>query len=168
MKVDNNGTRQFVSNHLIDGSNETRVKYLLGKKKLKAKLDAVMDTNQAEAKRLFEDYSLHTASDKAEILQRNDQFFQALKSNDMALLTSLWLDSEDCLCRLGSRRELINGYRNIIAYLGAVNLREEPTEVVRVSLKFMVSPCQIYICQRLLISSPVIAGRYGSCFIRGA
>eukprot|EP01033_Poteriospumella_lacustris_P004346 gene4346-3107_t len=135
--MDKNGTRQFVVNNLLDDSNGTRARYLLGRKKLKAKLDAVVDTNQLEANTLFEEYSLYTASEKAEILQRNDQFFQALKSNDVATLASLWLDSEDCLCRLSSRRELINGHRNIVAYLGAVNLRKEPTDVVRVSLKFM-------------------------------
>lgn len=86
----------------------------------------------------FDQYNTFTEVEKAELLQLNDQFFRALDNNDVISLGSLWLDSEDCLCRLAYPKDLISGYKNIMTYFEAMVPAPIPTELFNVHLNFMV------------------------------
>ena len=64
----------------------------------------------------FDEYKPFLASEKADILQANEDFFTALNEGNLDLMKSLWQKSDLTLCLSHyAESSAVNGYENIIA-----------------------------------------------------
>ena len=77
-------------------------------------LNSAISSNVTNIRPYFDDYKQYLVYEKADILQANEDFFRAISERDLPLMKSLWVVSNQTVCKRIDQSVILSGFEDIM------------------------------------------------------